>query len=142
MALLFLRLLKQKNYLCGFLVVFFGTLTLFWIQQNDCPRQPLECNYTFSVIRNQMSFFHVCKFVLGMFSTDDPGPKKSRTCKTKLKNQDGQLFNVESHSGKQLRHFKFLSVSFMSQLLTSQSLVKKVITLKLIRLSNCAVCNR
>uniref|UniRef100_A0A8B9TUE8 HEAT repeat-containing protein 1 n=1 Tax=Anas platyrhynchos TaxID=8839 RepID=A0A8B9TUE8_ANAPL len=67
---------------------------------------------------------------------DDPGPKKSRTCKTKLKNQDGQLFNVESHSGKQLRHFKFLSVSFMSQLLTSQSLVKKVITLKLIRLSN------
>uniref|UniRef100_A0A8B9TST8 HEAT repeat-containing protein 1 n=1 Tax=Anas platyrhynchos TaxID=8839 RepID=A0A8B9TST8_ANAPL len=66
---------------------------------------------------------------------DDPGPKKSRTCKTKLKNQDGQLFNVESHSGKQLRHFKFLSVSFMSQLLTSQSLVKKVITLKLIRLT-------
>uniref|UniRef100_A0A8B9I8I5 HEAT repeat-containing protein 1 n=1 Tax=Anser brachyrhynchus TaxID=132585 RepID=A0A8B9I8I5_9AVES len=58
---------------------------------------------------------------------DDPGPKKSRTCKTKLKNQDGQLFNVESHSGKQLRHFKFLSVSFMSQLLTSQSLVKKIV---------------
>uniref|UniRef100_G1NGW4 HEAT repeat-containing protein 1 n=1 Tax=Meleagris gallopavo TaxID=9103 RepID=G1NGW4_MELGA len=58
---------------------------------------------------------------------DDPGPKKSRTCKTKLKNQDGQLFNVESHSDKQLRHFKYLSVSFMSQLLTSQSLVKKVV---------------
>ncbi|KAF1427995.1 HEAT repeat-containing protein 1, partial [Spheniscus humboldti] len=56
---------------------------------------------------------------------DDPGPKKSRTCKTKLKNQDGQLFNVESHSDKQLRHFKFLSVSFMSQLLSSQSFVKK-----------------
>uniref|UniRef100_A0A803XLR4 HEAT repeat-containing protein 1 n=1 Tax=Meleagris gallopavo TaxID=9103 RepID=A0A803XLR4_MELGA len=35
------------------------------------------------------------------------------------------LFNVESHSDKQLRHFKYLSVSFMSQLLTSQSLVKK-----------------
>nr|XP_025964728.1 HEAT repeat-containing protein 1 [Dromaius novaehollandiae] len=58
---------------------------------------------------------------------DDPGPKKSRTCKTKLKNQDGQLFNVESHSDKQLRHFKFLSVSFMSQLLTSQSFVKKIV---------------
>ncbi|NXW33143.1 HEAT1 protein, partial [Phaetusa simplex] len=56
---------------------------------------------------------------------DDPGPKKSRTCKTKIKNQDGQLFNVESHSDKQLRHFKFLSVSFMSQLLSSQSFVKK-----------------
>uniref|UniRef100_A0A8C8EF86 HEAT repeat-containing protein 1 n=1 Tax=Otus sunia TaxID=257818 RepID=A0A8C8EF86_9STRI len=57
---------------------------------------------------------------------DDPGPKKS-TCKTKLKNQDGQLFNVESHSDKQLRHFKFLSVSFMSQLLSSQSFVKKIV---------------
>ncbi|XP_009700192.1 PREDICTED: LOW QUALITY PROTEIN: HEAT repeat-containing protein 1 [Cariama cristata] len=51
----------------------------------------------------------------------------SRTCKTKLKNQDGQLFNVESHSDKQLRHFKFLSVSFMSQLLSSQSFVKKIV---------------
>ncbi|NXG82015.1 HEAT1 protein, partial [Stercorarius parasiticus] len=56
---------------------------------------------------------------------DDPGPKKSRTCKTKIKNQDGQLFNVDCHSDKQLRHFKFLSVSFMSQLLSSQSFVKK-----------------
>ncbi|NXD65414.1 HEAT1 protein, partial [Eolophus roseicapillus] len=56
---------------------------------------------------------------------DDPGPKKSKTCKTKLKNQDGQLFDVECHSDKQLRHFKFLSVSFMSQLLSSQSFVKK-----------------
>lgn len=60
-------------------------------------------------------------------STDDPETKKLRTCKTKPKNQDGQLFNVESHSDKQLRHFKFLSVSFMSQLLSSQSFVKKVI---------------
>ncbi|NWW83175.1 HEAT1 protein, partial [Climacteris rufus] len=58
---------------------------------------------------------------------DDPGTKKSRTCKTKPKNQDGQLFNVESHSDKQLRHFKFLSVSFMSQLLSSQSFVKKIV---------------
>ncbi|NXQ01297.1 HEAT1 protein, partial [Vidua macroura] len=58
---------------------------------------------------------------------DDPGTKKLRTCKTKLKNQDGQLFNVESHSDKQLRHFKFLSVSFMSQLLSSQSFVKKIV---------------
>ncbi|KAF4800678.1 hypothetical protein TURU_041932 [Turdus rufiventris] len=58
---------------------------------------------------------------------DDPGTKKLRTCKTKPKNQDGQLFNVESHSDKQLRHFKFLSVSFMSQLLSSQSFVKKIV---------------
>ncbi|NWU93578.1 HEAT1 protein, partial [Upupa epops] len=58
---------------------------------------------------------------------DDPALKKSRTCKTNLKNRDGQLFNVESHSDKQLRHFKFLSVSFMSQLLSSQGFVKKIV---------------
>ncbi|XP_068011135.1 HEAT repeat-containing protein 1 [Melanerpes formicivorus] len=58
---------------------------------------------------------------------DDPGPKKSRTCNTKLKNQDGQLFDVESHSDKQLRHFKYLSVSFMSQLLSSPNFVKKIV---------------
>uniref|UniRef100_A0A8C3XZW2 HEAT repeat-containing protein 1 n=1 Tax=Catharus ustulatus TaxID=91951 RepID=A0A8C3XZW2_CATUS len=43
------------------------------------------------------------------------------------KTEPENLFNVESHSDKQLRHFKFLSVSFMSQLLSSQSFVKKVI---------------
>ncbi|NXB80217.1 HEAT1 protein, partial [Donacobius atricapilla] len=58
---------------------------------------------------------------------DDPGTTKLRMCKTKPTNQDGQLFNVESHSDKQLRHFKFLSVSFMSQLLSSQSFVKKIV---------------
>lgn len=78
-----------------------------------------------------------------MSSTDDPGTKKL-TCKTKPKNQEGQLFNVESHSDKQLRHFKFLSVSFMSQLLSSQSFVKKVIMagnllLTLITVSVCAI---
>ncbi|XP_064014659.1 HEAT repeat-containing protein 1 [Pogoniulus pusillus] len=58
---------------------------------------------------------------------DDPGSKKSRTCKTKLKDQDRQLFNVESHSDKQLRHFKYLSVSFMSQLLSAPNFVKKIV---------------
>lgn len=38
-----------------------------------------------------------------------------------------QIFNVETHTSKQLRHFKFLSVSFMSQLLSSNNFLKKVI---------------
>uniref|UniRef100_A0A8C3TAF6 HEAT repeat-containing protein 1 n=1 Tax=Chelydra serpentina TaxID=8475 RepID=A0A8C3TAF6_CHESE len=58
---------------------------------------------------------------------DDPGPKKLRIRKTKTQDEEVQLFNVESHSGKQLRHFKFLSVSFMAQLLASQSFVKKIV---------------
>lgn len=36
------------------------------------------------------------------------------------------IFNVEAHSGKDLRHFKFLSVSFMAQLLSSERFVGKV----------------
>uniref|UniRef100_A0A803SWL1 HEAT repeat-containing protein 1 n=1 Tax=Anolis carolinensis TaxID=28377 RepID=A0A803SWL1_ANOCA len=51
---------------------------------------------------------------------------KSRQHRIKSSNQESELFNVESHSGKQLRHFKFISVSFMSQLLASHSFVKKV----------------
>ncbi|KAL8185848.1 UNVERIFIED_CONTAM: HEAT repeat-containing protein 1, partial [Gekko kuhli] len=58
---------------------------------------------------------------------DDQQQKKSRLHKTKSQSQETELFNVESHSDKQLRHFKFLSVSFMSQLLASYSFVKKVV---------------
>ncbi|XP_056153009.1 HEAT repeat-containing protein 1 [Lampris incognitus] len=36
------------------------------------------------------------------------------------------VFNVDAHSGKELRHFKFLSVSFMAQLLASSSFIAKV----------------
>uniref|UniRef100_A0A8C1U1M1 HEAT repeat-containing protein 1 n=1 Tax=Cyprinus carpio TaxID=7962 RepID=A0A8C1U1M1_CYPCA len=36
------------------------------------------------------------------------------------------IFNVEAHSGKDLRHFKFLSVSLMAQLLGSDRFVGKV----------------
>lgn len=33
---------------------------------------------------------------------------------------------METHSGKELRHFKFLCVSFMAQLLGSRSFIQKV----------------
>lgn len=36
------------------------------------------------------------------------------------------IFSVEVHSGKELRHFKFVCVSFMAQLLGSASFVGKV----------------
>ncbi|XP_054850338.1 HEAT repeat-containing protein 1 [Eublepharis macularius] len=58
---------------------------------------------------------------------DDPQQKKSRLHRTKSQSQEPELFNVETHSGKQLRHFKFLSVSFMSHLLASHSFVKTVV---------------
>lgn len=36
------------------------------------------------------------------------------------------IFSVEAHSSKELRHFKFISVSFMAQLLGSASFIGKV----------------
>ena len=36
------------------------------------------------------------------------------------------IFSLETHSSKELRHFKFLSVSFMAQLLGSASFIGKV----------------
>lgn len=36
------------------------------------------------------------------------------------------IFSVEAHSSKELRHFKFLCVSFMAQLLGSTSFIGKV----------------
>uniref|UniRef100_A0A8B9EJH9 HEAT repeat-containing protein 1 n=1 Tax=Anser cygnoides TaxID=8845 RepID=A0A8B9EJH9_ANSCY len=79
----------------------------------------------FNIHSQFQSMMKIIHYLTELPENKEGNCKTKRTCKTKLKNQDGQLFNVESHSGKQLRHFKFLSVSFMSQLLTSQSLVKK-----------------
>lgn len=36
------------------------------------------------------------------------------------------IFSADSHSSKELRHLKFISVSFMAQLLRSASFIEKV----------------
>lgn len=57
-------------------------------------------------------------------------PERRRTrgkmCQKTEESAADLVFNVEAHSGKELRHFKFLSVSFMGQLLCSSSFVGKV----------------
>ncbi|XP_075452512.1 HEAT repeat-containing protein 1 [Ascaphus truei] len=58
---------------------------------------------------------------------DEMEQRKARAGKQKPREAEAQLFNVENHSAKQLRHFKFLSVSFMAQLLASHSFVGKVV---------------
>ncbi|XP_044275805.1 HEAT repeat-containing protein 1 [Varanus komodoensis] len=83
----------------------------------------------FSAIQQLQSLRKVLDYLtkLPENKEDDPGKKKSRVRKIKSQSEETELFNVDSHSGKQLRHFKFLSVSFMSQLLASHSFVKKVV---------------
>uniref|UniRef100_A0AAY4AU52 HEAT repeat-containing protein 1 n=1 Tax=Denticeps clupeoides TaxID=299321 RepID=A0AAY4AU52_9TELE len=80
-------------------------------------RPPLSSNMglTFSV---------VCNVLLQLSSAATEkrkthGPKKEETV------QD-LIFCVERQSGKELRHFKFLTVSFLSQLLASEHFVGKV----------------
>ncbi|XP_040285553.1 HEAT repeat-containing protein 1 [Bufo bufo] len=58
---------------------------------------------------------------------DEPQQKKNKLRKQKARKEDTELFNVTTHSAKQLRHFKFLTVSFMANLLASRSFVGKVV---------------
>lgn len=51
------------------------------------------------------------------------GAKKKEEDEEKM---EELIFSVEAHSGKELRHFKFLCVSFMAQLLGSTSFIGKV----------------
>ncbi|XP_028903501.1 HEAT repeat-containing protein 1 [Ornithorhynchus anatinus] len=57
---------------------------------------------------------------------EEEEPKKTRFHKAKSQAPAVQIFNVETHTSKQLRHFKFLSLSFMTQLLASQDFIAKV----------------
>lgn len=68
-----------------------------------------------------------------MFSYTFAAPVKRRAGPTKKKTEEEEveevhelIFSLESHSSKELRHFKFLSLSFMAQLLGSASFVGKV----------------
>uniref|UniRef100_A0A669NWM8 HEAT repeat-containing protein 1 n=1 Tax=Phasianus colchicus TaxID=9054 RepID=A0A669NWM8_PHACC len=86
--------------------------TEFWI--SICCEFSVRCQF--------QSMMKIIQYL-----TELPENKEVKAVFTNILHCDGELFNVESHSDKQLRHFKYLSVSFMSQLLTSQSLVKKVV---------------
>ncbi|XP_015678298.1 HEAT repeat-containing protein 1 [Protobothrops mucrosquamatus] len=83
----------------------------------------------FSIIEQLQSLMKLLNYLTNLPENkeEDSGQKKSRPLRTQSYSQETELFDVESHSGKQLRHLKFLAVSFMSQLLASHSFVKKVV---------------
>lgn len=84
----------------------------------------------FSVQNQLESLISLLKFLTKLPENkeeDDPEQKKSKVRKQNVQKEDTGLFNVETHSAKQLRHFKFLSVSFMANLLASHSFVGKVV---------------
>uniref|UniRef100_A0A670I683 HEAT repeat-containing protein 1 n=1 Tax=Podarcis muralis TaxID=64176 RepID=A0A670I683_PODMU len=73
----------------------------------------------FSVIQQLQSLMKVLGYLTKL-------PENKEALSAHTARQETELFDVESHSGKQLRHFKFLSISFMSQLLASHSFVKMI----------------
>ncbi|KAF7704986.1 hypothetical protein HF521_020272 [Silurus meridionalis] len=88
----------------------------------------LCCEFT---VHEQLTTLNkILHFLMTLPKEKEDVPEQRRTIRTIHKNPEENavdlVFNVEAHSGKELRHFKFLSVSFMSQLLASSSFVGKV----------------
>lgn len=49
-----------------------------------------------------------------------------RGAQNKEEEEEQLIFSLDAHSSKELRHFKFLCVSFMAQLLASAGFIGKV----------------
>lgn len=88
----------------------------------------------FEVCDQLSSLIRILQYLMLLPQDKEDGPVK-RTLRrggAKKKKEEEEekseelIFSVETHSSKELRHFKFLSVSFLAQLLASGSFVGKV----------------
>ncbi|XP_017566073.1 HEAT repeat-containing protein 1 isoform X1 [Pygocentrus nattereri] len=82
----------------------------------------------FEVHEQLTSFIKILQFLMTLPRDKEEVPEKRRGLRREKKEENVSqlIFSVETHSGKELRHFKFLSMSFMAQLLASSSFVGKV----------------
>ncbi|XP_057682312.1 HEAT repeat-containing protein 1 isoform X2 [Corythoichthys intestinalis] len=87
----------------------------------------------FEVADQIKALINIMNFLIQLPNDKDDGatkPTVSQRGAAKKKGEEEKvedvIFGVEAHSGKVLRHFKFLSVSFMAQLLGSGSFIEKV----------------
>ncbi|MGH0159593.1 UNVERIFIED_CONTAM: hypothetical protein FKN15_008290 [Acipenser sinensis] len=82
----------------------------------------------FEVEEQLASLIYILQYLPTLPEDKEEGQGRNKTTRKKTKEEETAelLFSVETHSGKELRHFKFLSVSFMAQLLASNSLIGKV----------------
>uniref|UniRef100_A0A2K5Z1K5 HEAT repeat-containing protein 1 n=1 Tax=Mandrillus leucophaeus TaxID=9568 RepID=A0A2K5Z1K5_MANLE len=81
----------------------------------------------FSVQHQIQSLMNILQYLLKLPEEKEETISKAVSNKSESQEEMLQIFNVETHTSKQLRHFKFLSVSFMSQLLSSNNFLKKVV---------------
>ncbi|XP_043109963.1 HEAT repeat-containing protein 1 isoform X3 [Puntigrus tetrazona] len=84
----------------------------------------------FEVKEQLTSMIRILQFLMTLPQDKEDAPDKKRargrSAVKKEETVSDVIFNVEAHSGKDLRHFKFLSVSFMAQLLGSDRFIGKV----------------
>ncbi|XP_033875164.3 HEAT repeat-containing protein 1 [Acipenser ruthenus] len=82
----------------------------------------------FEVEEQLASLINILQYLPTLPEDKEEGQGRNKTTRKKTKQEETAelLFSVETHTGKELRHFKFLSVSFMAQLLASNSLIGKV----------------
>ncbi|XP_062938968.1 HEAT repeat-containing protein 1 isoform X2 [Cynocephalus volans] len=81
----------------------------------------------FSVQHQIQSLMNILQYLIKLPEEKEEPIPKTVSSKSEPQEEMLQIFNVDTHTSKQLRHFKFLSVSFMSQLLASNNFLKKVI---------------
>ncbi|XP_035467973.1 HEAT repeat-containing protein 1 [Scophthalmus maximus] len=82
----------------------------------------------FDVSDQLVSLVHILNFLqqLPHDKLSAPVKRASRTKQQQEEDEEELIFSVETHSSKELRHFKFLCVSFMAQLLGSAHFISKV----------------
>ncbi|KAL1264047.1 hypothetical protein QQF64_004402 [Cirrhinus molitorella] len=84
----------------------------------------------FEVKEQLTSIIRILQYLMTLPQDKEEAPEKKRargrSAVKKEESASDVIFSVEAHSGKDLRHFKFLSVSFTAQLLASDKFVGKV----------------
>ncbi|XP_030196428.1 HEAT repeat-containing protein 1 isoform X1 [Gadus morhua] len=94
---------------------------------------------TFEVSEQLTSVIHILQYLMGLpqdkedavpATTRTPAPRRGARRKEPQPQEEEKaeelLFNVEAHSSKELRHFKFLSVNFTAQLLAASGFIGKL----------------
>uniref|UniRef100_A0A8C8XKJ4 HEAT repeat-containing protein 1 n=1 Tax=Panthera leo TaxID=9689 RepID=A0A8C8XKJ4_PANLE len=81
----------------------------------------------FSVQHQIQSLMNILQYLMKLPEEKEEAVSKAASTKSESQEEVLQIFNIDTHTSKQLRHFKFLSVSFMSQLLASNNFIRKVV---------------
>ncbi|KAL1785256.1 HEAT repeat-containing protein 1 [Sigmodon hispidus] len=81
----------------------------------------------FSVQHQVQSLMHILHYLEKLPEEKEEATAKTVSSKGEVQGEMLAVFKVDTHTSKQLRHFKYLSVSFMAQLLASNHFLKKVV---------------